>query len=201
MQTDWEQHYLDGHTPWDKGSAAPPLIQWLTENPGQITGQVLVPGCGQGHDARAIAALEKSASVIGVDISPKAIELANAFDCEANEIFSQDDLFTMPKKYSEHFDWVWEHTCFCAIDPANRDDYVSSVYKILKPGANLLAVFYLNPYDNHHEPGGGPPHGTSVEELKDRFTQKGQFKIEAEYIPSAAYPGREGLEYMIQFSK
>ena len=61
MTTDWEERYRQADTPWDKGVAHPAVVRWLAEHPGRMTGAVLVPGCGLGHDARAIAAAEPTA--------------------------------------------------------------------------------------------------------------------------------------------
>ena len=47
---DWEQNYRENNTPWDKGAPAPPLADWL--NGRALQGEILVPGCGAGHDAR-----------------------------------------------------------------------------------------------------------------------------------------------------
>ena len=65
----------------------------------------------------------------------------------------------------------------------------------------MLAVFYLNPYDNEHPRGGGPPHGTSVEELRERFAGSGKFRIDESYVPGQAYGGREGLEQVIRMTR
>ena len=51
---DWEACYRNNETPWDKGTAAPPLEE-LVDEYGSVVflgGQVLVPGCGLGHDVR-----------------------------------------------------------------------------------------------------------------------------------------------------
>ena len=53
MGKDWNQAYLTGECPWDKGAAAPPLRAYLVQS--QITGTVLVPGCGLGYDVRLLA--------------------------------------------------------------------------------------------------------------------------------------------------
>jgi len=37
------------------------------------------------------------------------------------------------------FDWIFEHTLFCAIDPSERELYVKAVLRWLKPGA-LIAI-------------------------------------------------------------
>lgn len=199
--TDWEQHYLDDHTPWEKGAAAPPLLDWLDANPGRILGRVLAPGCGLGHDIRAIAAVCPEAEIIGLEISPTAIERAREFPVTGREHYELGDLFELPGEMRNAFDWIWEHTCFCAIDPELRDDYVRAVASALRPGGQLLGVFYLDPYDEEHPPGGGPPHGSSVEELKTRFIESGPFEIFEEFVPESAYEGREGRELILRLRK
>ena len=66
--TDWEARYQAGETPWEKGEAAPPLIELLgkLEKPAWGRGPILVPGCGFGHDVRALsAALNVAVTPIG----------------------------------------------------------------------------------------------------------------------------------------
>ena len=69
MARDWNAAYEGGDTPWDKGYASPPLIEFLKLQ--SISGRVLVPGCGAGHDVRALAA--EGAEVVGLDIAPRGI--------------------------------------------------------------------------------------------------------------------------------
>jgi methyl halide transferase len=201
MSTDWQQHYLEQNTPWDKGAPSPPLLEWLERHPGEISGNILVPGCGLGHDVRALALACPECTVRGVDLSVRAIELAGEFPAVGREHFSVDDFFKLPTRDSQRFSWIMEHTCFCAIDPAQRDTYVLAAAKALRPGGSLLGVFYLNPYDEDHRPGEGPPHGTSMTELEERFVASGHFTMVENYEPGLAYPGREGLERMIWFRK
>ena len=202
-QTDWEQHYREQHTPWDKGEAAPPLLEWMESNPGKIGGKVFVPGAGLGHDVRAIWEHngDKMESVVGFDISPTAVETANEIPKAGTEEYRQGDLFELDEDLCGRFDWVWEHTCFCAIDPNRRDDYVEAIWKSLRPGGSLLAVFYLNPYDDEHQPGEGPPHGCTEQELEERFVGSGKFSIREKYVPTRSYPGREGLELVVRMEK
>lgn len=198
--TDWEQQYLDGETPWDKGSPAPPLVEWLEKNPETMNGHVIAPGCGLGHDVRAIAGAT-SADVLGLDLSETAVSRANEMPVVNDELYRAADLFDLPADLLDAFDWVWEHTCFCAIDPDRRDDYVAAVAGVLKPGGQLLGVFYLDPYDDEHQPGEGPPHGTTVAEITERFVTNGPFELVWEWAPSSSYPGREGLERMVHLQK
>ena len=86
------------------------------------------------------------------------------------------------------FDWIFEHTLFCAIQPRQRDDYVRAVTRWLKPGGSYLAVNYLIPDKD------GPPFGTTRQELWDRFSPR--FDLLEEWVPRS-YPNRTGLELML----
>jgi len=201
MQPDWEAHYQRGETPWDKGSASPPLVAWLHAHPGAMDGQILVPGCGLGHDVRAIAAAEPHTKPIGFDLAATAITACQRQPAVGHEQYLLGDLFDLPATLQKTCDWVWEHTCFCAIDPAHRDDYVRAVATALKPGGWLLGIFYLDPYRDDHQPGGGPPHGCTIEELRTRFATKGPFRITAAEPPAACYPERDGRELLVTMQR
>lgn len=197
MTTDWEARYRGADTPWDKGAAHPALVQWLATYPGRMTGDVLVPGCGRGHDVRAIATAEPSARVLGLDLAPSAVAAASRLETPCNAVFREGDLFDLPPDLLGRFDWIWEHTCFCAIDVDRRDDYVSAVTRSLRPGGHLLGVFYLDPYRGDHQPGGGPPHGCTLDELAERFERGGEFRRISAEMPASTYPGREGCERLV----
>jgi methyl halide transferase len=192
-ETDWESLYRAHETPWEKGAPAPALLDWLAQR-GPLLGEVLVPGCGFGHDVRAIARVggEKS-SVIGLDIAPSALSQARAFPPAATESYLELDLFRLPADLHGRFDWVFEHTCFCAIAPGQRANYVRSISDALRPNGSLLAIFYLNPWDpGEGPPGGGPPFGVTIAELDEHFGPL--FSPAEQYVPMVAYPGREGRE-------
>ncbi|MBP83267.1 MAG: thiopurine S-methyltransferase [Verrucomicrobiales bacterium] len=198
---DWDYQYRIEQTPWDKGAPAPPLLEWLKIFPETVHGSILVPGSGYGHDVRALASLTQSKAIVGLDISDLATRLAKSFPRARNESYLTGDLFDLPANHHGAYDWVWEHTCFCAIDPDRRDAYVNAVHGALRPGGQLLAVFFLNPYDGEHFPNGGPPHGTNLEELANRFEDSGKFRVEESYTPRLAYEGREGLEQVMRMTK
>jgi SAM-dependent methyltransferase len=197
MTTDWEARYRTADTPWDKGASHPALVRWLADHPGHMTGDVLVPGCGLGHDVRAIAAAEPTAHVVGLDVAPAAIAAALRLPCPTGATFRTGDLFARAADLQGRFAWAWEHTCFCAIDLDRRDDYVAAIGRALAPGGHLLGVFYLDPYRGDHRPGGGPPHGCTLEELRGRFERDGCFRIVAEEVPRTTYAGREGCERLV----
>jgi len=188
MPTDWEAQYQAGDTPWEKGAPSPGLVDYLASSP--LRGKVLVPGCGSGHDVRTIAA--QAGEVVGLDLARSAVARAESFPLVASERYVCVDLFALPPELRGAFDWVWEHTCFCAIDPTLRAAYVEAVAGALRPGGQLLAVFYLDPgHDHPHE---GPPFGVDIAELDRLFGAR--FEVDAEWLPARAYPGREGREWM-----
>jgi len=188
--TDWEDCYRKGTTPWEKGAPAPPLLEYLESH--EITGDVLVPGCGFGHDARAIAA-STAADVVGLDISPSAISGAKEFPPVANETYVLANLFDLPQNLCGRFDLVFEHTCLSALPPELRPDYVNAFHTALKPGGQVLAIFFLTPWDEGETPE-PPPYGVSVEQLDEMFS--GKFELEHGWTPGKHYPGREGRELM-----
>jgi SAM-dependent methyltransferase len=188
MSNHWEEMYQKGDTPWEKGAPSPGLVDFLATEP--VRGRVLVPGCGFGHDVRALAAT--AGEVVGLDLAESAVLAAQRFPKVAHERFVRGDLFDLPVELRGAFDWVFEHTCFCAIQPAQRAAYVEAVAGALKPGGRLVAVFYLDP--GHDSPDEGPPFGVSLAELDRLFLPR--FILEREWLPDHAYPGREGREWM-----
>jgi SAM-dependent methyltransferase len=189
-QSDWEARYQTGDMPWEKGEASPGLVDFLAAHPELPRGSVLVPGCGTGHDARAWACA--GFAVTGYDLAPSAVRLSQERTSAvglAAEFACGDFLFDTPPRL---FDWVFEHTLYCAIDPQRREDYVSAVARWLKPGGYYLAVNYLIP-DND-----GPPFGTTRTEVVERFSP--HFNLLEEWVPRS-YPNRTGKELMLWWRK
>lgn len=181
MSKDWNAAYENDEMPWDKGIAAPPLRAFLATH--RLTGRVLVPGCGLGHDVRLLA--KQGASVVGLDIAPGAVRKAQAVPAVGNECFEAADFLNLPVRYHGQFDVVVEHTCLCALDRAQRVAYARSVALALKPGGTYLAIFYrvVADYD-----GDGPPHPISADEIDALFG--GDFEMIERLVPQESYPSR-----------
>jgi methyl halide transferase len=196
--TDWEARYQIGDTPWEKGLAAPPLLELLEkiETSEWGAGPVLVPGCGLGHDVRALA--ELGIPVVGVDLSPSAVSRAGEFPRVGEETYELADFLNQAWSVGRKFSAIWEHTCFCAIDPSMRGQYAQTVADCLEDGGLLAGVFFLSPYDAGDEKI-GPPFETSIEELDRWFSPN--FQRIGGWVPAVAYPGREGREWIGLFRK
>ncbi len=189
--TDWQHHYATGNTPWDRGGPAPALVEWLGSH--RLHGRGLVPGCGHGHD---LGPLSESGAleVVGLDLAEGAANAARERHAGRPDVsVVHGDLFAFGKgEGRDSFDWVFEHTCFCAIDPALRGDYVEAVTAALKPGGHLVAIFYLEPWDKDEDQNQGPPFRVTVAELDERFGKV--FTVLESFVPAVSYPGREGRE-------
>jgi len=203
----WEHRYQTKDMTWDKGAPSPGLVDFLAAHPDLARGTVAVPGCGTGHDVRAWA--RAGFAAFGFDLAPTAIALArqktaglippavaihkHAGDNPALPGTAKFQLADFlrdepPRK----FDWLFEHTLFCAIQPSERDDYVRVVLRWLKPGGHYLAVNYLITDGKD-----GPPWPTTREEQLARFAP--HFELRADWVPRS-YPNRTGRERMFWWS-
>lgn len=149
-----------------------------------MRGKAIVPGCGSGHDVRLLAA--HGLEVVGLDIAPTAVARARARPTDGKAVYVRADWLDLPEQFHGRFDWVVEHTCFCALQPSLRPAYVTSVVRALKPGGAFLAVFYREPASVE-----GPPFGVTDAELERLFDG---FRLEERARPEAAYPSRVGRE-------
>jgi len=182
---DWQAQYASGETPWDKGAPHPAIVDFIAAS-GPFTGRILIPGCGAGHDVRAVSTAANEA--VGLDLAPGAADKARTYPRTGNETYMTGDLLKLGPQFRASFDWVVEHTCFCAIDPALRPAYAEAVAAALKPGARIFAIFYLNPGGDRE----GPPFGVAVAELDQFFSPF--FAVEQEWVPARTFEGREDRE-------
>jgi SAM-dependent methyltransferase len=192
---EWQRRYEQNDTPWDKGTVAPPLADYFKTH--AITGRVLVPGCGRGHEVRALAA-QSNCLVTGLDFAPGAVADATQLTAEAglsaSARFVVGDFFRPLPEMMDAFDWLVEHTCFCAIEPRRRPDYVRAAAAVLRVGGKIFGIFYLTP-----DVEAGPPFAVSVDELGTLFGA--QFAILENWIPTASFPGRESRERVLVLQK
>jgi len=190
---DWDARYVAGDTPWDKGAAHPALLARLKKTP--IAGRVLVPGCGAGHDVRALAA-RGAAFVLGLDAAPSALNLARSYPKAGNEDYQEGDFLTGNSVPLGSFDVLFEHTCLCAIPPARRADYVRAAATALRDGGFLLAVFFTNPEnpDPH-----SPPFRCDLAEMGQLFSE--DFEIMESRAAISTYCEREGRETLCLMRK
>jgi methyl halide transferase len=182
----WQAVYDEGQPRWDKGRPAPPLERAMRQWTATHTGRVLVPGCGPGHEALYAASLGHS--VVAVDFAAGAIQgLESRIGTRSVEALERD-IFTLSPHYDAQFDWIVEHTCFCAIPLARRDEYAGMMQTLLKPGGAIVALFYDTVRHS------GPPFRTTRADIEQHFLPF--FSIESLERPDDSFENRQGEEWL-----
>jgi methyl halide transferase len=182
----WEELYRAGDSPWDLGEPAPSFVRFATGEEAPQPGDLIVLGCGRGHDAVFFAGL--GYEVTAVDFAPSALEDARRL-AERSGVqvdFVQADMFALPQEFSGRFDSVVEHTCFAAIPPQRRPGYVEVVHGLLRPGGLYIAVLFA------HGRTGGPPFTTDIDEVRTMFGPR--FRIERLEVAQESVKARQGKE-------
>jgi SAM-dependent methyltransferase len=183
----WNQIYAEEPRPgWDMDGATPLLEEALGRVAAlglSVGPEVAVPGCGYGHDAAALAA--QGFTVTAFDFAPRALEGARARYGEVAR-WLQEDWFETAEG---PFDVVWDHTCFVAMAPERRADYIARTARLLKPGGLWLGAFF---HSVAREP--GPPFALSQEELRVLATQDFDLRDLGEAMRS--HPRRAGREFL-----
>lgn len=188
----WDPHYEFNQAPWDLGQAAPAIAEWLRVHP-DARGRAAVLGCGRGHDALALAA--HGFEVTAFDFAPTAIAAAKA-RAEKQKLairFEARDIFGLLPDFAGAFDYVFEHTCFCAIDPHKRQAYVDLVQGLLKPGGSLVGVFFT------HGESGGPPYDVRPIEIERLFGSR--FEVRALGPTMHSVSERQNKEHFGEFRR
>ena len=189
----WEDIYFDDDAGWDL-SGVTPVFKSIAQdlNPGELC----IVGCGRGYDA--IMFSKRGFDVTAVDFAPSPIGSVKnmAIESSLNINILQEDIFSLSPKYDKKFDYVIEQTCFCAIHPERRLEYEKLVHAILKPGGELIGLWF--PLDKTLEDG-GPPWGTSILEIKSIFNDG--WKIEREEFQDISVDSRQDREKLIIFRK
>ncbi len=161
---DWAQHYADGDTPWDHGAAHPELSRRMglgELDPTQPGARALVPGCGRGHDAHALA--RRGWAVTAVDQVAALEELvAPQLEQRGGAFVVADALEWDLQPGEPPLDLVLDHTFLCAIARDDRLRFGHLVRRVLKPGGSFVCIQF--PVGKGVLEG-GPPFGLELEDL------------------------------------
>ena len=190
-ESHWTRIYKEEEDPgWNIGEPAEALKDMLPRLK-IARSRILVLGCGEGHDAALFAAAGHF--VTAVDFSPEAIERGQKlYGHLASLKFVQADIFKLPRDFDQSFDVVFEHTCYCAVNPTRRNELVKVWNRVLAPGGYLMGVFFA------FERREGTPYGGTEWELRQRLKS---------YQPifwgrwQKSLPRRQGREFFVYAQK
>ncbi len=197
----WSDRYQSGDHRWDLGTETPVFRALREHDPlfhvndaSALT--IAIPGCGFGHDAIAFA--QSGFAVTAIDFAPEP--LAYLQDHARSQGLSlqllERDIFTLQWDFAQSFDRVLEYTCYCAIDPSRREEYVKVMSAIVKPGGYLIGLFF--PMDDIERD--GPPFTVHEDEIHRQFEREG-FVLISSVTPRESHPARAGREKLMVFRK
>ncbi len=154
----------EGVPPWDIGRPQAEVVR--LEREGLVRGRVIDVGCGTGENALHLAG--RGFEVLGVDLVPRAIELARekARDRGIAARFEVGDALVLDTR-GLRFDTAIDSGVFHIFDDADRASYVASVARALSPGGTLHVLVFsdLEPTD------WGGPRRIRRGELEDAFRE------------------------------
>ncbi len=147
----WDEKYSRAEPPpWEIDAPQPVVVELAVS--GQIRGRVLDVGCGSGENAIAVA--QHGARVLGVDLSPRAIEQASA-KARAKRVavrFQVADALRLDR-LGEVFDVVIDSGTFQVFfNDDLRSLYASSLANVVRPGG----VLYLTCVSDRDKSDRGP---------------------------------------------
>lgn len=160
LSSTWDSAYRARSAPWLIDQPQPAITGLHRD--GWLRGSVLDVGCGAGEHTMYLA--ERGHTVLGVDFSPVAVEVARAAVAargvparfEVADAMALDDL--------PRFDTIVDSALFHIFGAADRARYVRSLGAACRPGGH---VFVLALAVSDTEPGFGPRIHDSV--IRDAF--------------------------------
>ncbi|MBM3187832.1 MAG: class I SAM-dependent methyltransferase [Chloroflexi bacterium] len=173
----WNQAYTDAGAIW--GEAPSELARLAAEHLSQQAAgtplEVLDIGCGYGRDALYLAR-RLSAQVTGIDVSLKALEVANRALAESglsNVVFRERDLREL--SIGEGYDVVLVANLFHLLRPEMRGELRAAIRRVLRPGGwlflNALSVNDPEGY-GQGEPVVGDPHSFVADKYRHFATEE-----------------------------
>jgi cyclopropane fatty-acyl-phospholipid synthase-like methyltransferase len=184
----WENRYQENNTGWDIGYASTPIVEYLNSLKNKEL-KILIPGCGNGHEAE-WAQKNGFSNVHILDFAASAIENFKKRYPEFNtEHLHQEDFFEHQDKY----DLIIEQTFFCAIDPALRARYAQKMHQLLNDNGLLVGLLFDASFP------AGPPFGGNKEEYDTYFSPLFEY-LRFEKCNNSI-PPRSGKELFVELKK
>ena len=103
------------------------------------------------------------------------------------------DLFALGREH-DRYELVVEHCCFCAIDPARRDEYVDVVADVLVDGGVFVGLFRTSVGKPV-----GPPFAVARAEVERLFARR--FELVDVSVPEDSIEARRGAELLVRMTR
>ena len=155
----WSNRYNENQIGWDLGEISPPIKAYIDQLEDKNL-NILIPGCGLGHEAEYLF----NKGFYNTNVLDFASEPILNFQ-NRNSKFPKEQLFI--QDFFEHigqYDLIIEQTLFCAIDPLLREKYAKKMLELLKPKGKLVGLLFNKDFQN------GPPFGGNKTEYLTYFS-------------------------------
>jgi len=167
----WDSSYrAETPPPWDIGRPQPRFA--ALAGTGAFRGRLLDCGCGTGEHALLAAA--EGAHVVGIDLSPYAIETARR-KAERRELrvhFEAADALELAAP-DEPFDVVLDSGVFHSFDDTDRVRYVDSIRRQLRIGGTCYLMCFSD-----RQPGDWGPRRVRADEVQAAFSDGWDVSVE-----------------------
>ena len=186
----WDERYISNNTGWDIGNVTPVFKDWCDSL--AKSSKIFVPGCGNGYDPLYFA--DQGHDVLAVDISEYPINQIKKEAKKQNITIKalKCNIFDLNKNLFNQFDYVVEYTCFCAISPKKRDNYIDTMNKLLKAKGEFIALLFpLNKKTDDE----GPPFHVNLRKTLNQFSSKFDL-IESFKHPLSIIPRQDNEIYV-----
>ncbi|PVV04538.1 hypothetical protein BB560_000960 [Smittium megazygosporum] len=169
----WQERWEKEETFWDVGACSPALIELIEDDKFDVgSGPGLVPGCGRGYDVIYFA--QCGHDTYGLDVSESAMKLASeyaeSYIGKGSPILDKvhwlaDDFFNFNEGTKAifpnyGFQFAYDYTFLCALEPSLRESWALQYSKLIKQGGFLITLMFPLKYNNV-----GPPPYVLSEEL------------------------------------
>jgi SAM-dependent methyltransferase len=160
---EWNQHYIDGNTPWDNGTPDSQMQQVFADYNIQPC-RMLELGCGTGTNAVWLA--QRRFDVTAFDISALAIEKAKARAQAAgvNINFIEASVFALPD-LGAPFPLVFDRGVYHCARRLGAKELCEIIARLTAPGGTYYTL--AGNAQEPHDPNIGPPRLTAKELIDD----------------------------------
>ena len=187
-QNYWENQYQEKNTGWDLGQIAPPLKQYFDSLIDKNI-RILIPGCGNSYEAQYLLN-QGFTNITIIDIAPTLIKnLKNKFSDNPNIQIILGDFF----EHQGIYDYIFEQTFFCALQPILRQKYVLKMHQLLSDNGKLAGLLFNRKFEK------SPPFGGSLNEYIQLF--QNVFFLNTITLAENSVPARENTELFFEFTK
>jgi SAM-dependent methyltransferase len=174
--------YRLGLTIWERTAPPSDLVELVEGSSPSAPGRALDLGCGTGTDSIYLA--EHGWDVTGVDMVPKALEIARrrAAAAGVSPRFVAGDVTRLADlEVGGSYTLTLDFGCFHTLPEDRRESYVESVSAAAAAGATLLLYGFRRP------PRFAPIHaGVTAADVRERFSGAGWELVSAEPVSADA---------------